>query len=349
MMIKQAETEKNTAQRVLYWLGFVALLASYLLIARYTNLVGRSQEMLMIGDHPTPVSAFAGVVASVANICVISMVIFYGKTGFYTTLLIFLIRFIKLLLGVIFEHSITSIPGTATSVVLIITLVLIYNRNRRIEHLKDVEIDHLKSQHVIQKRFFEQVSKTLVSAIDEKDRYTNGHSLRVAEYSEKIARLMGKDEDECYRIYYVALLHDVGKIGIDDGIIRKNDRLTDEEYDDIKQHPVKGKHILSSVNEYPYLSIGAKYHHERYDGKGYPEGLKGKEIPEIARIIAVADAYDAMTSDRSYRTAMPQQMVREEIVRNSGTQFDPEIAEKMLYLIDHDTDFRMREKPLPEV
>ncbi len=139
-------------------------------------------------------------------------------------------------------------------------------------------------------------------------------------------------------MYYAALLHDVGKIGIDESIINKKGRLTEEEYEVIKQHPVMGNQILSSINEYPYLSIGAHYHHERYDGKGYPDKLKGEDIPEIARIISVADAYDAMSSNRSYREAIPQQLVREEIIKGAGTQFDPEIAGIMQHLIDIDTN-----------
>ena len=139
-------------------------------------------------------------------------------------------------------------------------------------------------------------------------------------------------------------MHDVGKIGIPNDIINKNGKLTDEEYNQIKMHPVIGKQILSSIKQSPYLSIGANYHHERYDGHGYPEGLKGDDIPEIARIIAVADAYDAMTSKRSYREPIPQETVREEIVKGSEYQFDPNFARLMLHLIDLDTQYTMKEK-----
>ena len=142
----------------------------------------------------------------------------------------------------------------------------------------------------------------------------------------------------------MALLHDVGKIGISEAIINKDGKLTDEEYEEMKKHPVVGNQILSGITEYPYLSIGAHYHHERYDGKGYPDRLKGEDIPEIARIISVADAYDAMTSKRRYRKSIPQVMVREEIVKGSGTQFDPKFAKIMQHLIDMDTEYKMREK-----
>ncbi|MBO7633403.1 MAG: HD-GYP domain-containing protein, partial [Lachnospiraceae bacterium] len=195
-----------------------------------------------------------------------------------------------------------------------------------------------------QKRLFDQTATALVNAIDAKDKYTHGHSSRVADYARKIAELAGKDEDYCDEIYYAALLHDVGKIGIPESIINKTGRLTDEEYEIIKQHPEKGVQILESISEIPNLSIGAHYHHERYDGKGYPSHMKGTDIPEIARIISVADAYDAMTSNRSYRSPIPQQKVREEIVKGSGTQFDPDFARTMLHLIDVDTEYDMQER-----
>ncbi len=339
------EFEKNSTNKI-YWTGFIALIAVYIIIAYFTSSVSRSQEMLVIGNVHAPVSSLTGVVGSIANLCYIALVVCYGKEGFYTTLLISFIQTMRLLYGVIIKHNMTAIPGIATTIILILSLTLIYNRNRKIEKLKNSEIEFLKEQKNAQKRIFEQISKALVSAVDAKDEYTNGHSLRVAAYSEKIAKLMGKSEDQCYKAYYAALLHDEGKIGIDDVIIKKKGKLTAEEYSVVKQHPEKGGRILMSVKDYPVLSLGARYHHERYDGTGYPEGLKGDEIPEIARIIAVADAYDAMTSNRSYRSIMPQQLVRDELVKNSGTQFDPKIVEIMLYLIDQDVNFEMRENDI---
>ena len=192
-------------------------------------------------------------------------------------------------------------------------------------------------------RLFDQTATALVNAIDAKDKYTHGHSSRVAEYSRKLAELSGKSKKECDEIYYAALLHDVGKIGIPENIITKEGKLSDSEYATIKKHPEMGAQILHSISEYPFLSIGAKYHHERYDGRGYPEGLKGNDIPEAARIIAAADTYDAMTSKRSYRDPIPQQQVREEFIKCSGTQFDPQFAKLMIHLIDIDTEYEMKE------
>jgi HD-GYP domain-containing protein (c-di-GMP phosphodiesterase class II) len=142
----------------------------------------------------------------------------------------------------------------------------------------------------------------------------------------------------------MGLLHDVGKIGIPDEIINKPGSLTKDEYEVIKSHPVEGERILNTISEMPDLATGARWHHERYDGKGYPDGIGGEDIPEEARIIAVADSYDAMTSRRSYRDALPQEKVRDELVKGKGTQFDPIFADVMLGLMDADKNYDMREK-----
>lgn len=193
------------------------------------------------------------------------------------------------------------------------------------------------------KNLMNQVILTLANAIEVKDQYTRGHSMRVAKYSREIARRMGKSEEAADSIYYIALLHDIGKIGISDDIINKPGKLTVEEYDVIKQHPILGADILKDITELPDAAVGARWHHERFDGTGYPDGLKGNEIPEAARIIGVADAYDAMSSKRSYRDALPQQTIRNEIENGAGAQFDPAIAEVMLAMIDADTKYEMRE------
>lgn len=191
--------------------------------------------------------------------------------------------------------------------------------------------------------FLHQTVEALASAVDAKDSYTHGHSARVAKYARKIAQLAGISEDDCNDIYLAGLLHDVGKIGIRDDIINKAGRLTKDEFAAIKQHSVLGDAILAKIHMLPSLSTGARHHHERYDGNGYPDNLKGEEIPQIARIIAVADAYDAMTSKRSYRDVIPQMQVREELVKGIGSQFDPEYAKIMVHLLDLDEEYQMKE------
>ncbi len=190
----------------------------------------------------------------------------------------------------------------------------------------------------------EEIMKTLANTIDAKDKYTNGHSIRVAVYSKEIAKRFGKSKKEQKEIYQMGLLHDIGKIGVPDTIINKRDRLSDEEYEAIRQHPEIGSDILKTIEEIPDIMVGARWHHERYDGKGYPDGLKGEEIPECARIIGVADAYDAMTSKRSYRDILPQSMVRSEFVKGKGLQFDPVFADIMIQMIDDDIRYTMRER-----
>lgn len=188
-----------------------------------------------------------------------------------------------------------------------------------------------------------QVVKSLATAIDAKDKYTNGHSSRVAVYAKNIAIRAGYSKEKQDEIYMIGLLHDVGKIGVPDEVINKTSSLTEEEFELIREHPKIGYEILKSIKECENLSVGARWHHERYDGRGYPDGLAGEKIPEEARIIAVADAYDAMTSRRSYRTIMAQETVKAEIEKGMGTQFDPKFASLMLQMIEEDTEYTMRE------
>jgi len=220
----------------------------------------------------------------------------------------------------------------------------------RVRHM--IDLDHLqrKLEDEVEKktreneRLFLHVVSSLASAIDAKDTYTNGHSDRVARYSREIARRAGYEGNRLEDIYMMGLLHDVGKIGIPDAVINKPARLTDDEYDVIKTHPIMGARILGNIKEMPKLANGARWHHERFDGRGYPDKLSGENIPEEARIIAVADAYDAMTSHRSYREPLPQGVVRAEIEKGRGSQFDSRFASIMLEMIDEDTEYNMREQ-----
>ncbi len=214
---------------------------------------------------------------------------------------------------------------------------------RELEEKVEEQIKEIKDKEAHEMNMIRRVIMALSDTVDAKDRYTSGHSKRVAEYARAIAKRLGKSEDELQEIYYAGLLHDVGKIRVPEEVINKPGKLTDEEYDLIKIHPVTSYHILKDISEDSDIALGAKFHHERYDGKGYPNGLSGMDIPEIARIIAVADAYDAMASNRSYRAALPQAVVREQIVQGKGTQFDPEFADIMLAMIDEDVNYTMKE------
>ena len=219
----------------------------------------------------------------------------------------------------------------------------------RVRHI--IDLNHLQqdlSREVEKKtqenaNLFLHIVEALADAIDAKDTYTNGHSGRVATYAREIAHRYGYSPSREKEIYIMGLLHDIGKIGIPDAIISKPARLSEEEYNTIKMHTVMGAKILKNIVETPLLMTGARYHHERYDGRGYPDGLSKEDIPEEARIIAVADAYDAMSSRRSYRGIMSQEVIRAEIVKGKGTQFDPVFADIMLQMIDEDPNYTMRE------
>ena len=201
----------------------------------------------------------------------------------------------------------------------------------------------LKDSRAALKSLTDQVLESLAHTIDAKDSYTNGHSERVAIYSRMLARKLGLSKEDQQKIYYMGLLHDIGKIGIPKEIINKESKLTDEEYQLIQSHSLNGYKILEDIRSLPDLALGARWHHEKYDGKGYPDHKAGEEIPFLVRIIAVADSYDAMTSTRSYREFLPQDVVREEIRKNSGKQFDPVVAECMLRIIDSDKNYSLHE------
>ncbi|WDI40384.1 HD-GYP domain-containing protein [Bremerella sp. P1] len=178
-----------------------------------------------------------------------------------------------------------------------------------------------------QSEFVTSVVRALTSAIDAKDPYTCGHSDRVARLAVRLAQEMGLDKETLNLMYMAGLLHDVGKIGIDDSVLRKPGRLTDEEYEHIKLHPELGCNILSGLKQLEAVLPVVLHHHEQWDGKGYPHKLAGETIPKLARITAVADAYDAMSSDRPYRKGMPEDRVNQIFREGSGTQWDPEVIE----------------------
>lgn len=196
----------------------------------------------------------------------------------------------------------------------------------------------IKTKHLVRKtendaRIIKESMSAFMGFIDAKDPSTNGHSRRVAAYAKRIAQRYGLPEEEAQKIYYMGLMHDCGKIGIPDAILGKPGKLTDEEFEIIKTHTTEGAKILQNFTSISYIREAALYHHERYDGKGYPEGLAGEEIPLVARIICVADSFDAMNSDRCYRPKLSPEEIMEQLEKNRGTQFDPKIADCLLELL----------------
>lgn len=174
---------------------------------------------------------------------------------------------------------------------------------------------------------------TIANTLDAQDEYSGGRSLRVAVCARDIARNLGWDERECQNVYFVALLHDIGMITVTDMILYKPGRLTEEEYEVVKNHPQKGAEMLRDIDVLSNLSDGVLYHHERWDGKGYPKGLAGEEVPLFARVIAIADAYVAMSTDRVYRSRLSNDKIISEFSRCRGEQFDPEMVDVFIFML----------------
>ncbi len=198
--------------------------------------------------------------------------------------------------------------------------------------------NELKDTYEKLERSYMESIQTLRYTVEAKDSYTRGHSDRVSEFSVLIGKYMGLPEDDLNTIRVGGLFHDIGKIGVPDSILLKTERLTDDEYSEIKNHPSIGAHILSTATIFQNLIPIVKHHHEKYDGTGYPGKLKGEDIPLFARITAVADTFDAMTSKRTYRDALPLDVVKAEFEKCKGTQFDPKIADVFLDILDNHYD-----------
>lgn len=196
-----------------------------------------------------------------------------------------------------------------------------------------IKFRKMEERRMQDEKIISQTMSTLASMIDAKDAYTQGHSARVAEYTCKLAKELGMKDRELINLQYIALMHDCGKIAIPDEVLNKPGRLTDDEYKTIQFHTDAGGRILENFTAIEGIRDGALYHHEKYDGSGYPEGLKGDEIPYYARLIGVADSFDAMNSDRCYRRRLSRKIIVAELEKHSGTQFDPKIAAVMIKLI----------------
>lgn len=216
-------------------------------------------------------------------------------------------------------------------------LLLIESGIKAVEQMnliKNINNELKETNEKLEKAYLETV-ETLRFTVEAKDTYTRGHSDRVSEYSVLIGKHLNLSEEELHLLLVGGLFHDIGKIGIPDSILLKTAKLTDDEYSEIKNHPTIGAHILSNATIFEKALPIVKHHHERYDGFGYPAKLAGENIPLLARIATVADSFDAMTSRRSYRDSMPLDVVKAEIEKNKGTQFDPNIADVFLNILNN--------------
>ena len=214
-------------------------------------------------------------------------------------------------------------------------LLLIESGIKSISQMNEIKKvnNELKSTYELLQNAYLESIQTLRYTVDAKDNYTRGHSDRVSEYSVLIGNALNLPEKDINTLKIGGLFHDIGKIGVPDSILLKEDRLTDDEYSEIKNHPSIGAHILSTASIFNDIIPIVKHHHEKYDGTGYPGRLKGNDIPYLARITAIADSFDAMTSRRTYRDSLPIEVVIEEFERCRGTQFDPELTDVFLDIV----------------
>ena len=305
---------------------FIFLFFLYHLAEYGNSWAGASRSgMWTIGGGAIPYATLPGVFTSICTFILIAWVAWFHKFGFYFSMTILTLRFIRLFKALL-THNLMILPGIFMSIVALVSVILIYQSNEQT----------IKTQQKHRKEL-EDFTKSIIGAftncIDGKDAYTNGHSYRVALYTTMLANKMGVTDQKTLDKYYnIGLLHDIGKISIPDAILTKPGKLTPEEFETIKSHAQEGYKILKDVKIQEDIAAGAHYHHERYDGTGYPDRLIGKDIPLVARIIAVADAFDAMSSTRSYRKKLPLDYIAQEIETYAGTQFDPEVANAFLSL-----------------
>ena len=269
-------------------------------------------------------------------------VIMYLISYLYTLIIVILINrgyksrdigTVILIVVTVFAGLIPSIIDGSIRTAYLCVTILILLEYMYFEGLYEQDMQKKISDH--NEDMNRELIKTLSYTLEAKDVYTKGHSMRVAEYTKILASNMGFDEETIEKLHFAATLHDIGKIGIPDTVLNKPGRLTDREFNIIKMHTTIGADILKNIDTIKYASIIARHHHERYDGKGYPDGLSGEDIPLEARIVAVADTYDAMTSKRVYRRkTLPDDVIREEFSKNKGKQFDPEMVDLFLKLFD---------------
>ena len=258
-----------------------------------------------------------------------------GSRDYHLALVGMVIALVSVLIEMVSVYFVVTISGLFIGTGLVILLFL--NLIRTVRSVRNLERLRQKKELESRRRQTERISlqtiKTLSVTVETKNVYTNGHSQRVADYSALIAGALGWDDKRINNLRNAAYMHDVGMIGIPDSIVNKPTRLTEEEYAIIQRHTLIGADILKDITLIEHVAEVAHYHHERYDGTGYPEGLSGEEIPIEARIVAVADSYDAMNSKRIYRNALEKEKIIEELESCSGTQFDPVIAELFVRLI----------------
>ena len=258
---------------------------------------------------------------------------YFKGTGYTLVGLVF--AMLCVLIESLSTYFVVSISGIFIGIGM--TILLVLNLIKTIHDIQAMESSRQKIEMDERRNQMEAISlqmmQTLSTTIEAKDEYTRGHSHRVAEYAVLIAEELGWDKKEIRNLRNAAHLYDIGRIGIPDSILNKPTRLTEEEYAVIKEHTIIGAEILKNITLIDHVKEVARSHHERYDGKGYPRGLKGEDIPLLGRILAVCDSFDAMTTKRTYKEAMSIDYAISELEHNKGTQFDPKLAEAFIELL----------------
>lgn len=340
-----ADSIQNGKHRKLYkYIGYIALLNFVVSSILYLTKVKDYIETLPI--------------AQCILICVFIMVFIHLYQYIHSStkshsdyLLLFGLFLVLICIAIegISVYFVSMVSGLFTGIGMIILLLANIVRTihkihvvEQTRHQKELEIEKKEN-----KKITLQMMQSLSTTIGAKDEYTRGHSRRVAQYAALIAKNLGWTDQEIENIKSCAYLHDIGKIGIPDQILNKPGQLTEDEFNLIKQHPIIGQDILKDITIIPHLGEVTRSHHEHYDGTGYPDGLKGNEIPIQARIITLADSYDAMNSKRIYRNALSFNQIKEEIEKNAGTQFDPKITNVFLKLMDDGSLFNLEHEIIP--
>ena len=261
----------------------------------------------------------------------------------YISLLLYLIVPMVASIIQIFAYGI-SLTNMMIVIVSLSTYIFAFlDINETVRHTHEKELSSLRDEQDSIMRLVDETVSAMISAVEKKDGFGEGHSVRVAKRARMIAKAAGKSDEACNEVYYSALLHNVGLVGISDSEIEKIGKPGEEDNEELRRKPEVGNEILSKITGHPYLKQGAMYSCENYDGSGYPEGLSGTDIPEVARIIAVADAYDTLTTKKKYRDALPDAIVREEFIKESGSKYDPEYARFMIEMMDAETNEKNNE------
>lgn len=317
--------------------GMVSVGWLLVLVSQFTGLYYSFNENNVYSRGPLYLLAFA--IPTVILLLHLSLIIQFYKQFHRKIRLPLLLFYVVPVLASIIQlkaYGLSLINISLALMAIVLYAFVINDTNEENDRAAHKEIDNANREVKKIDHALEQVIKTISTAVDATDYEARGHSVRVANYAKMIARRSGMNEEQCHEVYYAALLHDIGLIGIG----RKDP-------EELKKHTTNGGEILGAVKDFPFLATVARYHHERYDGKGYPEGLMGNDIPLYARIVAVADEYDNLTSETDMNDPQPQGKVREAMVNGANKQFDPVYSQIMIKMIDEDTEFTMR--PATEV